>query len=175
MLFRSEIISLDFEIVKDNDSKWFVAGVSIGDNLPYYDKGDVSFGIPDRWGAAAVVYGLLEGLVGVKDDGVAMDKITLAPRWASTDENEVSATVKYEASKGYLSYNYKKTEDEILILATSSSVDLCLRILMPEKKSVKKLVLNNEKVQYNLEKVENSTYLCLKVLNKFIIDLAISF
>ena len=46
-------------------------------------------------------------LAGVKDAGVAFDRVLLAPRWAASDVNEVNTTIKYEASGGYLSYSYK--------------------------------------------------------------------
>ena len=37
-------------------------------------KEDLSFGIPDRWSAAAVTYSLLEGLAGVKDTATMFEK-----------------------------------------------------------------------------------------------------
>jgi len=100
------IKSIDFEGVKNN-TKWFVLGVTLSDVPVFFDPGAVSYGIPDNWGAAAVVYALVEGLAGVKDVGVAFDQALLAPRWAASDVNEVNASIKYEASDGYLSYSYK--------------------------------------------------------------------
>lgn len=173
--FEKEIESIDFEIVKDNNSKWFIGGVTLSKELPFFDKGDISFGIPDRWGAAAVVYGLVEGLVGVVDEGVAFDKVLLSPKWASTEENKVSATIKYEASLGFVKYNYIKTDEKINILATSSSTDYELKILLPRDKNVENVMLNNEKTQFNLEKIENSTYLTVNIVNKFLLDLTINF
>jgi len=38
-------------------------------------KEGLSFGIPDRWGAAAITYSLLEGLAGVKDTATIFERV----------------------------------------------------------------------------------------------------
>ena len=83
------IKSIDFEGVKNN-TKWFVLSVTLSDAPVFFDPGAISYGIPDNWGAAAVVYALVEGLAGVKDNGVAFDRALLSPRWSASEVNEVN-------------------------------------------------------------------------------------
>ena len=66
------ILSVELFGMKNSKSRWMIAGVTLGDSVIELkgkdtSKDDFSFGIPDRWGAAAVTYALLEGLAGVKD------------------------------------------------------------------------------------------------------------
>ncbi len=156
---EKEIASIDFEMVDINKCKLFIAGVTVSDQLPYFDEGDVSFGIPDRWGAAAVVYGLVEGLAGVKDTGVAFDKVLFAPRWQAANETEAEVTIKYEASAGYFSYKYKLLSSELQISFTGSGAEVEAEILIPANKTAKSIVLNGKAMNINTKKIENSTYL----------------
>ena len=38
-------------------------------------KKGLSFGIPDRWGTAAITYSLLEGLAGVKNSATIFERV----------------------------------------------------------------------------------------------------
>ncbi len=85
---------------------WFVLGVTRSDAEVFFPPSDVSFGIPDNWGAAAVAYALIEGLAGVKDAGVAFDRAELSPRWSAAEVRNAGVTIKYPASDGYVRYRY---------------------------------------------------------------------
>ena len=65
-----------------------------------------SFGGPDNWAAANAMAALVEGLAGVKNEGLAYEKVTLSPRWVSAGVDTVDVTVKYAASEGYIAYKY---------------------------------------------------------------------
>ncbi|MDX2189988.1 MAG: hypothetical protein SFY32_09005 [Bacteroidota bacterium] len=155
---EKEIASLEFELLKDNKEKWFIGGITLSDQDPYFAAGDVSFGIPDRWGAAAVGYGLIEGLAGVKDLDVTFSKSLLAPRWEAANEKEANATIKYEASGGYLSYIYKNTGTAIEIEYTGSGADTNLEILLPTGKKADSFMMNGKPVQFITKRVEQSDY-----------------
>jgi hypothetical protein len=152
------IAAIEFELLKDNKEKWYIGGVTLSDHAPYFDAGDVSFGIPDRWGAAAVGYGLIEGLAGVKDIGLAFDKVRFAPRWVAANETEASATIKYEASGGYLSYNYKLSDSNLEILCTGSGDTVEAELLLPKAKKALSLKLNDKDTSFTSKKIENSEY-----------------
>jgi hypothetical protein len=49
---------------------------------------------------------MVEGLVGVKDAGVAFNKALIAPRCPAANVHNTSATIKYEASGGYVAGSY---------------------------------------------------------------------
>ncbi len=159
-----EIKNITFEAMKNNDSgRWFVAGITLSDmQTPYYKTNDVSFGIPDKWGAAACVYGLVEGLVGIVDTGIAMKSVRISPRWTATNESKVSATIKYEASGGYVSYDYELKENEAVFTFTGNATVFEIEFLIPNQKQIKNVYLNNKTATYTLKNIEFSTYLTLE-------------
>ena len=131
----------------------------------WYKPGPISYGAPDNWGAAAVIYALLEGLAGIKDKGVAFNRASISPRWETAGVNEVAATAKYEASGGYLSYKYQKIDEtKYRIQFTGNADEINLRLLLPSGKSISSVVLNGvEQFIAGTEQVENSTYLTINV------------
>ena len=57
-----------------------VAGLTLGDTVievksKNNSKKDLSLGIPDRWGTAAITYSLLEGLAGMKDSATIFERV----------------------------------------------------------------------------------------------------
>ncbi len=147
----------------ENNAKWFMLGITLCDAPVFFDPGMVSSGIPDVWGAGAVVYALFEGLAGVKDEGVAFNKALLAPRWSAAEVNGVNATIKYEASGGYVCYDYKyDTEKQELDLQfTGTAEETKTEILIPANLDVTSLTLNGKKVNYTMKQVGKSEYVCL--------------
>ncbi len=143
--------------------KWFVLGVTACDAPVYFPPSDLSFGIPHNWGAAAVVYALIEGLAGVKDTGRAFDRALLAPRWPAAGVRSASATVKYEASGGYVRYRYALDEaaGKMSLEAASSADSVKLEILLPEGKEPKGVTLDGKKTEFETKTVESSRYVCL--------------
>lgn len=172
-----EIKNITFEAMKNNDSgKWFIAGITLSDmQKPYYKTTDVSFGIPDKWGSAACVYGLIEGLVGVVDTGIAMQSVRISPRWAATSETKVSTTIKYEASGGYVSYNYELLENSVNLLFTGNANTFELEVLIPTNKQVKNVILNNINITMQSKKIEDSTYILVTTSKIGVNSLQITF
>jgi hypothetical protein len=148
---------IEFEGPKNN-SKWMVIGLTLSDQKAYFKPDKVSKGIPDNWGAAAVVYSLVEGLAGVKDDGQAFQKIDITPRWAITGEKESDVTIKYPASGGYVKYIYQDTGISIKLLLTGNAKQKKYGILLPEGKTANKLVLNNHEQEFTTKKSGSLTY-----------------
>lgn len=157
------ITSIEFELLKDNQEKWFIGGITLSNQDVYFDAGDLSFGIPDRWGAAAVAYGLIEGLAGVKDIGVAFDKALLAPRWEAANEKEATVTIKYEASGGYLTYKYTMTDAKLEMAFTGNGATVNVELLIPKGKKATILKVNGTTAIFLTKKVENSDYITFVV------------
>jgi hypothetical protein len=112
---------------------WAVFGVTLCDRPVSFPIGEISFGIPDNWGAAAVVYAIVEGLAGVVDRGVAYDRAEVAPRWAAAGIDEAAATVTYPASDGYVAYKYRHdpAHKHITLELTGSGVSCACHVLLP--------------------------------------------
>ena len=119
----------------------------------------ISAGIPDNWGAAAVVYALVEGLCGVKDRGVAFEKATLSPRWPVAGENNAAVCIKYPASGGYVSYKYRAGANSIDLDYTGSLKDARLEIMIPEGKTAKGVRISNREVEFSVLKKAGTSYL----------------
>ncbi|RLD79412.1 MAG: hypothetical protein DRJ07_11805 [Bacteroidetes bacterium] len=109
---------------------------------------------------------MVEGLVGVKDQGNAFDKVLIAPRWEAANENNVNTTIKYEASNGYVSYHYLKTESEIQLVFTGTQEETDLQILLPKNKQVEAAFINGRSTKYQEFKIESSNYIRLNIRGK---------
>jgi hypothetical protein len=157
------ISSVELKGIK-NRSVWEIMSITLSDYPVFFEPSIISYGIPDNWGSAAVVYALIEGLAGIKDTGIAFDKVSMSPRWSETEVKDVNVTIKYEASGGYSSYiyNYDRGVNVISITYTGNSKSTNLRVLLPEGKQADKLSVNGQEVPVMMEKVESSGYLVYK-------------
>ncbi|HRT95342.1 MAG TPA: hypothetical protein P5532_13015, partial [Planctomycetota bacterium] len=126
---------------------------------------DVSYGIPDNWGAGAVVYALVEGVAGIRGAGVAFDRVTLAPRWEAAGVRRVTACAKYEASGGYLRYRYSfaPRTQRLTLEFTGNGADFELALLLPKGLRPGAATLDGRAVSVAIRRIENSTYACLDV------------
>jgi hypothetical protein len=108
------------------------------------------------------MYGLMEGMVGIKDTGVAFDRALLAPRWSAASIKRASATAKYEASGGYLSYQYAldSAKRKLTIAFTGSAAETMVEVLLPKGKACAAMVLDGEDVAPAMRKVGSSLYAC---------------
>lgn len=151
----------------DTGSHWFVLGVTLCDKPVYIRRNDLSFGIPDRWAAAAVTYALVEGLAGVKDVGVAFDRLLLAPRWAAAGVRDVTVTVKYEASGGYVRYCYQHDprRKSVRIDVTGSSQVIDMELLLPKGKHASEVHVNGKAVKVRSKRIGRSRYACFPIRN----------
>jgi len=154
------IDSISFN-VSQGGHKWMINGLTLSDHPVFFMPGIDSYGAPDNWGAAAVIYALIEGLAGVKDDGVAFNEVILAPRWSKAGVNKVTTSIKYESSGGYVSYNYLYDESskELNIDYTGNAEKFIVKIYLPDGKAPATVQFNNQDIVYNTARVEESVYL----------------
>jgi hypothetical protein len=152
-------------VAADTEGIWFTFALTLGQEPVRLPDTDVSYGIPDNWGAAALMYALMEGLAGVKDGGVAFDRAILAPRWPAAGVKKVAVTGHYPASEGYVDYEYTASEDGRLveIAFTSSAERTELSILMQPGTSLNALVVDNQPTEARVEGEGASQYACTTV------------
>jgi hypothetical protein len=117
----------------EDGSFWAVCGVTLSDQEAYFPPDPVSYGIPDNWAAAAVVYGLVEGLVGVVDKSTTYNHALVAPRWVAAGVGEAQATIAYPASDGYVAYRYRHDlgARQIELTVTGSGTRCVCHVLLP--------------------------------------------
>ncbi len=147
----------------ENNVKWMVQAITLSDHEVLFMPGDVSYGIPDNWGAAAVVCALVEGLAGVKGQGPGFAGAQINPRWAAAGVNRADVSVCLPASGGYRSYEYRKTPGAIELTIAASSPDTSVCVLLPENSSVSRVTCDGQDYDYEVKRVEGSSYACLEL------------
>ncbi|MGF1483494.1 MAG: hypothetical protein ACFBZ8_03925 [Opitutales bacterium] len=149
--------------VAQADVNWMLGALTLCDAPVYFVPSQVSYGIPDIWGAGALMYALIEGLAGIVDTGVAFDQIRLAPRWSAAGVNRAKAAAVMHASGGYVSYSYAWDSGiKALELDFASNAERTdLRLLLPEGVESGSATVNGEACEAAFERVENSTYAML--------------
>ncbi|MCB0844029.1 MAG: hypothetical protein KDE26_12305, partial [Bacteroidetes bacterium] len=157
-----EVKSLTFA-GPDTNQKWMISGITLSDKPHFFMPPHVSYGAPDAWAAAAVTYALIEGLAGVKDKGVAFDKAVIAPRWNAAGVKKAKTHIKYEASGGYVAYDYQKSNGQIRLDFTSNAGNSTVEILLDANETVKQVKLNSQEVSFETKKVEGSRYLVIEI------------
>ena len=159
-----EIASLEF-VPGIGKGKWMVLACTLSDAPVFFAPYDaLSSGIPDGW-SAAIIYALVEGLAGVVDDGVAFDRVSLAPRWEVAGINGADVTVRYPASRGYCSYSYQRDSagNRILFEFTGSGSEFELQVLLPKHSQLRAARLDGRPVATRIKTVERSSYAQLSV------------
>jgi hypothetical protein len=148
--------------------KWMIVGISLSERPVFMMPGRVSFGAPDNWAASAVMYAMVEGLAGVKDSGVAFDRATISPRWEAAGVEEASAVIKYEDSGGYVAYRYRfdKEAGWIHLDFTGTGKETEIRLLLPDQAGVDRVDVNGAPTGINMDHIENSRYVSLRVTGK---------
>lgn len=140
---------------------WAVLGVTLCDQPAAFPPGPISFGIPNGWSAAAVVYALVEGLAGVVDAGVCYNQVTLSPRWLAAGVSAATVTVRYPASDGYVAYAYRHDPERRalgLVLTGSGEACQCHLLLPSEATGVRGVQADGQDVDFAVRTVEQSRY-----------------
>ncbi len=158
------IDSITLEARRDG-TMWFVLGITLCDSHVFFPPSEISSGIPDAWGAAAVTYALVEGLAGVRDAGRAFDSVLLAPRWSAAGVKKADVTIHYPASDGYVSYSYAVTDDgrSIEVELTGNAGRFRTEVLLPAGATCGRALLDGEEVGVRHRTMEESVYACLEV------------
>ncbi len=151
-------------VASEEGATYALLGLTLADRMPYHEAPAVSFGGPDNWSAALVLYALMEGLAGVRDEDTAFREVRLSPRWAAGNAQNVTVTARYGASTGYVRYRFEHdpAAKRIGITATGTAAKCRLRILLPAgAEAVEQAFLDQKAATVEIERVRNSTYAVL--------------
>lgn len=168
------ITEIIFERARVN-KEWVIGALTVCDKPVFFMPSFISYGIPDKWGAAAIIYALIEGLAGVKDNDVTFHDVMLSPRWEASGTKEVNVSVRYEASDGYVYYRYTKDEDKLKLSFTGNFNTLTLRVLLPENVHIQKVMLDKTSPVWNITQIESSKYLAIDGIQSGIHQLEICY
>ncbi len=138
-----------------------VLGVTLADRKHYVKPKLESFGGPDNWAAANGMAALVEGLAGVKNTGLAFDRVKLSPRWSSASADSVGVCIRFAVSDGYVRYTYlhDQVKKEINMVLTGSGRELEGHILLPgTAEKALSVMCDGERVPFRMSSVEKSKY-----------------
>jgi hypothetical protein len=140
---------------------YVVLGITLSDRVHYIRPTVESFGGPDNWAASNAMAALIEGLAGVKNGGLAYDRVNLSPRWMAAGVDSVDVTVQLAASGGYVAYRYVHHKDrkEIEMHLTGSGNSVHSHVLLPpDCQGVVSFTVNRKPEVFALSRIENSVY-----------------
>ena len=153
-----EIASLEFHAAGARN-RWLILAVTLSTTPVYFKPwDDLSTGIPDGWNGS-ILYALFEGLAGIKDEGAAFSKTALTPRWVSANVSAAEITLRYPASAGYCSYQYRAHENKLTLDFTGSAQSIALQLLLPTGRRPASTSLDGNPVATTQRRIEDSTYL----------------
>lgn len=113
----------------------------------------------DGWGSSAMLYGFIEGLVGVQDQGRLMDRIRLCPRWVAAGIDSAEVEVAYAASGASFAYTYSKTAGGVKLDLSAHATVVDLHLLLPEQVSVARVTGPGGELPFSTSRLRQSTYL----------------
>ncbi len=145
----------------DNGAKWFICALTLSDRPAFFTPSPLSYGIPDAWGAAAVVYAMVEGLAGVIDGGVALDRAAVTPRWAAAGESAADVCIHYPASGGYVAYRWETTPNGQKLMLAGSGREMNVRLPVDGEPAA--VTLNGSDVRHVMERSGESLYAAVHV------------
>lgn len=118
---------------------------------------------PSAWGAAAILAAVDEGLAGVQDVDTQYRKIRFAPRWAVTPFAEGRYLTGYEASHKTVDVRWVFAENGFRYNLRSPANVIEVHLLVPEGKTIAKLLVDGVKMPFSLVNVGASRYMDLSV------------
>ncbi len=112
----------------------------------------------DGWGSSAMLYALVEGLVGITDDGKGFDRVTLAPRWAAADVEDAEVQLEYPQSGKSIGYHYQAEEQAIRFAVFAEQSMASLHVLLPEGRVATQVTVSNLPTSWKNTCVQSSNY-----------------
>jgi hypothetical protein len=160
---EKNVKSIEFK-ASEEGGKYALFGVTLSDQQRFMKPSLLSYGGPDNWAGSTCMLALVQGLAGIWDNRTRFTDARISPRWTASGTRNVSVTVKYGASDGYVSYDFDHDvkNKKISLFLTGNGSSANIRILMPKGKRAKKVLLNGEKILFKTEKIERSLYACIK-------------
>lgn len=129
----------------------------------------------DGWGSSSMLYGFIEGLVGIQDVHKCYEKIILSPRWHAAGISEAEAGVGYEISDSGVRYAYRQDDNGIQLNLEAADSEAHVHLLLPPEAVVTRVQANGIDVDFQQSTVRQSQYLNCVVGIKGGADLNIAF
>jgi hypothetical protein len=138
-----------------------VIGVTLADRPFYIPPKGESYGGPDNWAAATGMAALVEGLAGIRNEGLGYSTAAVSPRWTSAGVDSVNVTATLPASNGYVAYRYRHHADRktIGIVLTGSGYGIRGHVLLPAGASkAERVSIDGNDAPFRISTIERSVY-----------------
>ncbi len=112
----------------------------------------------DGWGSSAMLYALVEGLIGLVDEGKGFDSLLLAPRWAAAGIRDVEVQLSYAASGASVGYAYRADNERLRLDVSAQSSSVRLHILLPGDRMAVGATVDGRSVPYRNTQIRTSAY-----------------
>ncbi len=146
-------------------TRWLILGITVSDQLKFFNTPDITrYYVNTGWNAGTFLSSLIEGIGGVKNDGLAYHTATIAPKWHFAGENDIMLTSKIPASNGYVRYRYlSKNENAIELQIATSAEKSTIELHIPDGKSIEGITVNGIHHGYETFNRRNSYYVRLNL------------
>ena len=159
--FKNGMEQYGFDILERTAKKVIADGkISF---LYNYDGKDVAGG-PRVWVGSELMFGLVEGLAGVVDNGCLFKDVEISPRWVVSREKKARVFLKYPVSGAYIDYAFEwdKPNGKIFFTLHSKHDRATVRILLPAGAENATATVGGKIVESRVEDVFSSKYLLLE-------------
>jgi hypothetical protein len=140
-------------------ANWFVAGVTTSDTAPWFEPGPFGGGAPANWSAGALMYALMDGMVGANDESTNLQSLRFTPRWVSAGVEKVTACARLYEAGGYVRYTYERQGKMLRFELAASAEERVFEMLMPHGAEPRKLSVNGKAHGFVVKQIEDSQYI----------------
>ena len=120
-------------------------------------------GGPSAWGSAALLSAFDEGLAGVNDADCLYREINFSPRFVVCPYGEIRYITGYEISHKFVDVRFVLKDEGMRYDLISEAEKVNARILLPEGRACKTLLVNGVETKFEIETVRSSNYVCVTV------------
>ncbi len=112
----------------------------------------------DGWGASSMLYGFIEGLVGIEDRYKLFEKSRIMPRWLSAGIDHADVRTGYEASGRSIGYEYSYSDKGISLELECEKTEAQVHLMIPADATVKNVRIQDKHVDFTESTLEKSQY-----------------
>ena len=141
-----------------------------GAHVWYWPDGEAGFRttneVPNAtWGMSEWLNAAVDGLAGIRDDGIQLRSVECSPRWTAAGVRDVKVHIRYAISKAYFTYKMQVEENAgtIRLTFTGSGKKTNVRILLPDGWLPNVVKAGDSPVDFTIDEVDASRYVCFSL------------
>jgi len=159
-----KIEKLTFNHQGQNNS-WLILGITLSDQPKFFEPPAITrYYVNTGWNAGTFISAIVEGIGGIKNDGLAFDQVTVSPKWYFAGENDITMTARIPASNGYVRYRYVRSNDNTIELSLATSADRStIQLPLPINQEIDKVMVNSENKAYDIVEKQDTKYIRIAV------------